>query len=195
MHSGWRDESGERGAGGESDARGVGVEVCPACGAHRSRAEARFCATCGRALAGAGGDYFPSDSLRSSYHLQGRRGAASLAGSVSRREQQHAAASRAGAQTGARVDLFTHNRNGASTTALAFVTYALVPYLGILFCPGALLLGSIGLLRSRRSPHLGGGRASAMSIVYGVVIFGAQIFLWWILYKAPEWARRSPWGF
>ncbi|MGB8506944.1 MAG: hypothetical protein WCD76_00930, partial [Pyrinomonadaceae bacterium] len=86
----------------------------------------------------------------------------------------------------------TANRNGASTTALAFVTYALVPYLGILFCPGALVCGSVGLLRAIRTPHVGGRRASAMSITLGIVIFGAQLVLWWILYKVPEWARQSP---
>ena len=30
------------------------------------------------------------------------------------------------------------NQNNAAATARAFATYALVPYLGILFCPGAL---------------------------------------------------------
>jgi hypothetical protein len=81
------------------------------------------------------------------------------------------------------------NANGAATTALAFVTYSLVPYLGILFCPGALVMGGVGLLRAQRAPHLGGRRAAATSIVLGVVVLGAQIFLWWILYKIPEWAR------
>ena len=86
---------------------------------------------------------------------------------------------------------FTKNSNSASTTALAFVTYALVPYLGILFCPGALLLGGIGLVRARRAPHVGGRRASVMSISMGVVILGVQIVLWWILYKVPEWSRGN----
>lgn len=83
----------------------------------------------------------------------------------------------------------TPNRNGASTTALAFVTYSLVPYLGILFCPGAVLMGSIGLVRSLRVPQLGGRRASSASLVCGVVIFSVQILLWWILYKVPQWAQ------
>ncbi len=80
--------------------------------------------------------------------------------------------------------------NTASATALALVTYALVPYLGILFCPGAVLMGGVGLLRSQRAPHLGGRRSSLLSIVFGVVILCAQIFLWWILYKVPEWSRQ-----
>ncbi len=81
--------------------------------------------------------------------------------------------------------------NSASATALALVTYALVPYLGILFCPGAVLMGGVGLLRAQRAPHLGGRRSSLLSIVFGVVILCAQIFLWWILYKVPEWSGRN----
>ena len=84
--------------------------------------------------------------------------------------------------------------NGAAATAMAFVTYALVPYLGILFCPGALLFGGVGLVRAWRAPHGGhaAARASALSIVLGLLVFCVQLLLWWILYKVPEWARGAP---
>jgi hypothetical protein len=82
------------------------------------------------------------------------------------------------------------NSNGASSSSLACVAYALVPYLGILFCPGALLFGGVGLLRSWRTPHAGGRRESALGVALGVVIFCAQLVLWWILYKVPEWSRQ-----
>jgi hypothetical protein len=82
------------------------------------------------------------------------------------------------------------NHNGASTTALAFVTYALVPYLGILFCPGALLMGGIGLYNSYRAPQHGGRRASYIGLSLGLLILGAQLFLWWLLYKIPEWSKQ-----
>jgi len=85
---------------------------------------------------------------------------------------------------------FTKDSNGAATTALALVTYALVPYLGILFCPGAVLLGGVGMWRARRAPHLGGRRASILSVVMGLVILCAQLLLWWILYKVPEWTQQ-----
>ena len=81
----------------------------------------------------------------------------------------------------------------AASTAFAFVTYALVPYLGILFCPGALLFGGVGLVRAWRAP--GGSadvRASALSIALGLLVLGVQILLWWVLYKVPEWARGAP---
>lgn len=74
---------------------------------------------------------------------------------------------------------------------MAFVAYSLVPYLGILFCPGALLMGSIGYIRARRMPERGGRRDSVLGIVLGLAVLGAQIFLWWILYKVPEWSRGN----
>ena len=80
------------------------------------------------------------------------------------------------------------NVNGITATARAFVVYALVPYLGILFCPGALLLGFAGLLRSRRAGVA--RRDSALSLALGLLILCAQLVLWWILYKVPEWSRQ-----
>jgi hypothetical protein len=81
------------------------------------------------------------------------------------------------------------DQNGASAIARAFATYSLVPYLGILFCPGAVLMGTVGLLRSYREPQIGGRSRSYVSIVLGTVVLGLQIFLWWILYKVPEWSK------
>ena len=83
------------------------------------------------------------------------------------------------------------SENGAAATAMAFVTYALVPYLGILFCPGALLFGGVGLVRAWRAPRPGHARAAIVSLVLGLVVLCAQILLWWILYKVPEWSRQS----
>ena len=71
---------------------------------------------------------------------------------------------------------------------MAFVTYALVPYLGILFCPGAVVMGGIGLFNSYSAPERGGRRASYLGVTFGLLIFCAQLFLWWILYKIPRWA-------
>jgi hypothetical protein len=164
------------------DAGDAALKTCPACGTTARRTGARFCATCGRELA-SDEFYFPSDSLRASYHLQSRRASVQLAGRI---RPVHVSA-----RPSLRVMPLNKNQNGASTTALAFATYALVPYLGILFCPGALVMGGVGLLRVRRNPQLGGGRASVVSIALGIVILGAQIFLWWVLYKIPEWAAIS----
>ena len=73
---------------------------------------------------------------------------------------------------------------------LAFLAYALVPYLGILFCPGAIVVGSVNLLRRTRSTQSVEAisrTAAAAGILAGFLILCAQLFLWWLLYKAPEW--------
>ena len=81
--------------------------------------------------------------------------------------------------------------NGAAATAMAFAVYALVPYLGILFCPGALVFGGVGLVRAWRAPRAGHARAAALSLALGLLVLSAQLVLWWILYKVPGWARQS----
>jgi hypothetical protein len=165
--------SGKGRAPQSADAQGW-TRTCPACATEAGRITARFCATCGRALEGG---YFPADTLRASYHQRHQHPVLQNRLTDARRHHQ--------------VKRFfsVPNRNNASTTALAFVTYALVPYLGILFCPGAVLMGSIGLLQSYRAPQAGGRRASALSIVLGLLILCIQIFLWWILYKVPQWTQ------
>ena len=81
------------------------------------------------------------------------------------------------------------NHNNAATTARAFATSALVPYLGILFCPGALVMGSVGVLNSYRLPQAAGRSASYTTVVVGTIQFAVQLLLWWILYKVPVWNR------
>ncbi|HVG34366.1 MAG TPA: zinc ribbon domain-containing protein [Pyrinomonadaceae bacterium] len=153
----------------------VSRRLCPACGAEARRQEARFCSTCGRALEDS---YLPADALRASYHLQHRP--------VARRKSQ-------GGRQGPKIQMTSTfsapQSNGAATTALAFMTYSLVPYLGILFSPGAVLLGAVGLIYSLRAPHRGGRRAAYASISFGLLILGVQILLWWIIIKVPEWTR------
>ncbi|HKG46577.1 MAG TPA: hypothetical protein VKB02_07620 [Pyrinomonadaceae bacterium] len=83
--------------------------------------------------------------------------------------------------------------SGLPGTARAFATYSLVPYLGILFCPGAVVFGAAGVVRSYRSPQLGGDAARSVcyaSTIVGLVLLGVQLLLWWILYQAPMWANQ-----
>lgn len=82
--------------------------------------------------------------------------------------------------------------NGLPGTARAFATYSLVPYLGIVFCPGAVLLGTVGVVRSYRSET---NSDSARGVCYastivGVVVLAVQLLLWWILYQVPIWAKE-----
>jgi hypothetical protein len=76
-----------------------------------------------------------------------------------------------------------------ATTAKAFATYSLVPYLGILFCPGAVVVGSLGVVESYRAGQSDYRVGCYISLVVGLLVLIAQSFLWWILYKVPIWAR------
>ena len=83
--------------------------------------------------------------------------------------------------------------SGLAATAKAFATYSLVPYLGIVFCPGAVLLGTVGVVRSYRSEQLSSdkGRGDCYaSLIVGLVVLAVQLLLWWILYQVPIWANE-----
>lgn len=154
------------------------LRACPACGDVARREEARFCATCGRSL---DQGYLPADALRSSYHLQHRpvtgKGRRSKGGAAAQGKNQMAST------------FAPSGQNNAATIALAFMTYSLVPYLGILFSPGAVLLGTFGLVYSFRAPHRAGRRAAYASLAFGLLILGVQILLWWVIIKVPEWSK------
>ena len=157
------------------------LRACPACGVMARRVDARFCSACGRRL---DETYLPADALRASYNQPHRR-------AVSRSSSGIVRASEKTMKSSISSSPYPMNRNNASTTALAFVTYALVPYLGILFCPGAVLMGGLGLFNSYRTPERGGRRTSTLGLALGLLIFFAQLILWWILYKIPHWRMDS----
>ena len=156
------------------------LPACPACGAIARRAAARFCATCGRALRES--DYLPTDTLRASYHHQYNHPPL-MPG--------HAPHPTCVLRPAVRLSVkgWYAPPDGTTRLARAFVAYALIPYLGILFCPGAVLLGGVGVLRAWRAPR-GNARRPARCAVRGLVIFAAQLFLWWVLLQIPQWARR-----
>jgi hypothetical protein len=177
----------EQGGGAYASAE---TQACNACGASPRRREARFCATCGQRL---GEEYFPTDALRASYrfgYAPAQRKTFAAAAYQPWRERRRPRT--ASARLREREVMPGRSEEGAAATALAFVTYGLVPYLGILFCPGALLFGGLGLLRAWRAPHASAGhaRAFALSIALGLLVLCAQVLLWWILYKVPEWSRQ-----
>ena len=161
--------------------------MCDACGAGARRAAARFCATCGHAL---GGGYFPTDALRASYRFERAPVSQRLAASRGSRAPRGAYARGRAARAG-REPMPRRNEGGAAATATAFVVYSLVPYLGILFCPGALLFGGVGLVRAWRAPQSGRARAAALSLALALLVLCAQLLLWWILYRVPEWSRQG----
>lgn len=77
-------------------------------------------------------------------------------------------------------------------TARAFATYSLVPYLGILFCPGAVVVGTVGIVKSYGSEQAREGRfVCYASTIVGIVVLILQLLLWWILYRVPAWATGA----
>jgi hypothetical protein len=139
---------------------------CPACGVAARRAGAHFCSTCGRGLRER--TYSPADALLASYHQQHSRPAMSFAARTNgvRVERKP------------RAKLFDNEGNTAAGIALVLVFSALVPYIGLLFCPLAILAGGFGLFESWVVPRTGGSRLAASCIVFGFVIAGAQVLLW-----------------
>ena len=80
--------------------------------------------------------------------------------------------------------------SGLPGTARAFATYSLVPYLGIVFCPGAVVLGTVGVVRSYRLQQTSSRRVCYVSTIVGLVVLAVQLLLWWILYQVPRWASQ-----
>jgi hypothetical protein len=76
-----------------------------------------------------------------------------------------------------------------AATARAFVTYSLVPYVGILFCPGAVIVAGLGIVESYRARQSEYRVACCISLIVGLIVLVVQSLLWWILYKVPVWAR------
>ncbi|MGH9943046.1 MAG: hypothetical protein ACRD9R_11895 [Pyrinomonadaceae bacterium] len=170
---------------------------CPACGASARRDSARFCSTCGRRLEDSA--YEPADSLLSSYHRQ-RLGAPhdmTLSENQSiKSERLNAVATPRRRRALAVWLLGPRNESAggaAAATAAAFIAYGLVPYLGILFCPGALVFAGVALARTHgpagRWQARHAKRAAVRRLLLALVVLGVQLFLWWILYKVPEWAK------
>jgi hypothetical protein len=187
---GLQSDSGSAADGGDE------TRACAACGARPRRPEARFCATCGQNLCGG---YFPTDSVRASYRFESapapeRDRPRAKSQPVRRRVFARRAPSPSSRPRAGREFTMPRAReSGAAEMAFAFVTYGLVPYLGILFCPGALVFGGVGLVRAWRAPQdARAARASALGVVLGLLVLCVQLLLWWLLYKVPEWARGAP---
>ena len=139
--------------------------ICSACGAEAPRGSAKYCLVCGKLLKEG---YQPLDSLRSSYGLQRR----DLGFNTPERQPS--------------VRLFSEDRNAVSDTAWACVVYSMVPYLGILFVPFALLIGGYGYYVSIQKPHIGGRTLAVVSLAISLLVLAIQILLWWLLYIIPE---------
>jgi hypothetical protein len=139
--------------------------LCAACGAAARRGSAKFCLVCGKLLREG---YQPLDTLRASYRMQGK----TIEFQTKEIEEIK--------------DLFEQNKNTVSQTAWACLVYSFVPYLGILFIPFTVFIGSFGFFTALRNPHLGGRKLALISISLSFIVLAMQIFLWWLLYIIPE---------
>lgn len=137
---------------------------CSACGSLQPRGSGDLCSVCGKT---AGEDYRPLDMIRSSYRLQRRQ---------LTREPQPALSEK----------LFETADDPIADIAWAGLVYSFVPYLGILFTPVALIVGSLDLVRSARRGEIKRPlRGMAIAVVVGTI----QIFLWYLLYEVPKLGR------
>jgi hypothetical protein len=141
---------------------------CPACGARARRTEARFCATCGRGLLER--TYAPADALLASYHQQRSRPPVLF-------EPAAVAAASVPARSRVGLRVFDNQGNTSASIALVLIWSALVPFIGILFCPLAVFAGGLGLFEAWLVPRVGGGRLAACCIGSGFLIAGAQVLL------------------
>ena len=134
---------------------------CAACGEAAAR-RLPYCPVCDKLMAE---DYQPLDTIRSAHGLQRK----TLFG---KGEEQ--------------LDLFDQKKNTMSETAWACVVYSMVPYLGMLFIPFAVITGGLGYAVAIRQPHLGGRRLAVICVGTSLVILALQLLLWWLLYLIPE---------
>jgi hypothetical protein len=172
----------------ETEARAAdGSPVCPACGAASHRVAAKFCATCGRSLDDT--DYRPADQLRASYRWR-REESLSVThdnplATIYEPRRAFAASHRARQKFFPRASSMNRApddyRNAATATAFVLVAYCFIPFFGLVLAPCAIVFGCAGLVCARRSTHRRGSRAAAHAIIYGVVLFGAQVFIAWTL--------------
>ncbi len=145
----------------------INNRTCQACGARAQRRFAKYCLDCGKKL---WEDYQPLDNLRSSYRLQNQKF----------RDQTLTET----------VLLLKKSKNAALELAWAFLVYSMVPYLGILFTPGAIFMSSVGAIKAYRGSQMEDLKSALFNITLSLVIFGVQFLLWWLFYIIPELGKN-----
>lgn len=144
----------------------INNRICSACGATARRRLAKYCLDCGKSLLE---DYQPLDNLRSSYRLQNQN-------FQSKPPKPD--------------NLFQKNENAALELTWAFTVYSMVPYLGILFSPGAIFMGCIGAVKAYQKSQMASVKSALLNIAVSFAVLVTQILLWWLLYIIPELGRK-----
>jgi hypothetical protein len=136
---------------------------CAACGADEGGDDG-VCSVCGKLLSEG---YVPLDMIRSTYRMQGKVFSDTLSDPENLFEDHR-------------------NRNYASDTAWACIVYSIVPYLGIIFIPFAVVTSAVGYYASARRPYHGGRRSAVIYMSLSFVILAIQLILWSLFYFIPE---------
>ena len=148
------------------DAHAAEPPLCPACGARARRASALYCATCGRHLRER--DYSPADALRASYRWP------AITPPVTYRAS-------------ARPAPLWRRRNEQTARGYVFLAYALVPFVGVVFCACAVACCAAGLRDARLSRRGAEAAEARRGVAYAVLLAGAQVLLWLFLFTIPVW--------
>ncbi len=91
-----------------------------------------------------------------------------------------------GIQSAETIGLFDKPHPLVSNTAWACAVYSMVPYLGILFVPLALVTGSYSYLKAQRNDQENDASRALMAMGVSILVLAVQIILWWLLYLIPE---------
>lgn len=138
---------------------------CPACGAMVIHSADGSCGVCGKLLREG---FQPLDAIRSSHRMQRVR--------LNMPDVVPADS----------IGLFEEHRTLVSNTAWACTVYSMVPYIGIVFIPPALLTGGFSYFRARRRNLAEEERQALICIGVSFVVLSIQLVLWWLLYLIPE---------
>ena len=137
---------------------------CPACGARARRASALYCATCGRHLRER--DYSPADALRASYRWPNI--------TTPRARDSHA-----------RATPLWRRRNEQTAHGYVFLAYALVPFVGVVFCACAVACCAAGLREAKLNGCAAEEVAARRGVAYAVLLAGVQTFVWVVAFYLP----------
>lgn len=83
-------------------------------------------------------------------------------------------------------DLFEDRGRFASNAAWACTVYAMVPYLGLLFVPPALVMSGYFVFDAQRKRQRIEMRDALGCMAAGFTLLAAQLVLWWLLYLIPK---------
>jgi hypothetical protein len=82
-------------------------------------------------------------------------------------------------------DVFETKPQPLSEVAGAALVYSLVPFLGIIFIPVAVVVSVAEIFSATHD-----NKRAVKSLVLGSIVLAAQLVLWWLLYYVPTLHRQ-----